>query len=288
MNSRKFHKVLSSAEVLIEQFNSPQRGLNLLAKYYWLKLNFVSSFLRKNLERASLRLGISRRSLERILDTLKEHNLVELVPGGYRLLSKLELNQSFVPLSQRRYLGHSCTLCLTPGMTWKDVKDILVLKLVERHARRMYFAARQDGNLAAVIGPSGQRTVRIDAARINELKDGESLGIHMPMKSVCNITGMSAKTIRAWRSRMETSGYIRTFKSFQAVTSIGKGELPKKLDEKNFKYLKEAQPNEFKRHCFLGRNGVPIRRLPTTFEFMVHPVYHSKGKRNKGSKKALN
>jgi len=255
-------------------------GLDLLARYYWLKVNFSSSLIRLNLERAAQRLRVSRRTLERTIDMLLEHGLAWTDGIGYRLLSKRQLDQEFVPVLQQKRLLHSCTLCVKDNVDWKDIKDGLLLKLLEQHARKTYFWAKKEGKLNSIIGNAGQRTKRIDAALSRELQDGDSLGVHIPMKSVCNLFGTTEKTVRAWRKRMEHEGFLKTTKSFQAVTHIGKGALGH-MNHKTLEILKETQPREFGNHCFLSKGGVIMRGKPIIFEFLVHPIYHTQPKQKR-------
>lgn len=252
-------------------------GLDLLAKYYWLKVNFTSSFVHNHTERAAQRLRVSRSTVERVVSMLLEHGLAWADGKGYRLLSKRQLDQNFVPVLQQKRLLHSCTLCIKENAGWKDIKDLLRLKLLEQHARKTYFWARKEGKLNSIIGIAGQRTKRIDEVLSRGLKAGESLGVHIPMSSVCNLFEVTEKTAKAWRERMEEDGYVKTTSSFQAVTRIGKGTLGP-LNHKALEILKETLPGEFGNHCFLSKGGVIMRRKPLIYEFLVHPVYYTKPK----------
>ena len=278
MYPKKFNRVIRTSEAVIEAFLRHKCGLDLLARYYWLKVNFTSSFLRETPDGAAQRLGVSRRTVERTIDMLLEHGLAWADGRGHRLYSKRQLDQKFVPVLQKKRLLHSCTLCIKEGADWKDIKDLLQLKLLEQHARKTYFWARKEGKLNSIIGSAGQRTERIDAAHICELQDGVSLGVHIPMTPICKLFTATAKTVRAWRKRMEKEGYIRTTKSFQAVTRIGKGTLGP-VNHRALEILKETQPEDLLNHSFLTKGGTIMQRKPLIFEFLAHPVYHTRPKR---------
>lgn len=278
MKSRKNNfRVIRSSEAVIEEFMRKERSIEHLAKYYWLKVNFTSSFLHSDLGRAAQRLDVSRRTMERTVNVLLAQKLVERSRGGYRLISKRELDENFVAVLQKKRLLHSCTLCFQEGATWKDFKDQLQLKLLQQHARNTYFWARKNGKLHTIVGSTGQRTERIDWA-LNRAKDGESLGIYIPMKSICNLFSSTEKTVKSWRERMVHSGFIWTTKSFQFVTQIGDTYLGP-LTPRAFEALRAAQPKEFSNHCFLTKNGTIIKRNPLIFEFLTHPVYHKTPRR---------
>jgi|GEM_PF-3388849 len=285
MHTKNTYAVLSTSEVVIKEFQTKTNGMNILARYYWYKLKFPSSFVYYSLTCAEQRLGISVKTMQRHLDEFVEQSLAAPLEQGYHLLSKRELSAVFVPPLQRKYLMHSCTLCIRKDKnTWKDIRDLLNLKLVEQHARKTYFAARSKGVLNNVVGTiSGQQTKRIDGADL-PLRNGEMLGIVMPMISIANLLELSEKSVKLWRDRMEANGYIKTRKSFQVVTGVPSKHGVVKLEpmtRKQFSALIDANPTLFSNHMFLGRNGLPILKRPLTWEFKVYHIYHTQPKQKR-------
>lgn len=276
---RKASAVIRAHDELIMAFRNKSLKISTLAKYFFLKLKFPNSWLYNDLNGAAERTGTDTRTVQRWLSELMDTGLALRQPKGYRLISIKKAEEYFVKPRRRKHLSYSRTLCIVGKLnTWKEVQDLLYLKLLERHARRIYFQARHDGDLLDVIEQLDQRTKRND--RIN---DGESLAILIPMSSIMNVLNLSKNSVQAWKERMKNKGYVKTKASFQAVTEIlgPKGPIPLgKMNSRQFEAFKEENPKLLKGHIFLGRNGQLMNKSPLAWEFTDYPLFHSEPKRH--------
>ena len=230
-----------------------------------------------------MQLGVSERTVLRWLEELVDSELVLKENKGYRLKGIRKLEKDYVK-ARRQSLAYSRTLCVVKELkSWQEVRDLLYLKLVERHARRTYFQARHDGDLRDVIKKLDQRTKRNDGSSNRGIKHGESLAILLSMSSIMNVLEVSKNTAHAWRERMKTKGYIKTYTTCQVVTEvIGlKGPVPiGKMNTRQFHAFIEENPKLLKGHSFLGRNGQVMNKAPLAYQFVDFPLYHTapKGK----------
>jgi hypothetical protein len=282
---RKAKAVIRAHDELILAFMDSGKKRSTLAKYYFLKLKFRNSWLYNDVSGATERLGVDDRTVKEWLKELIEAGLASRHKKGYRLASIRKIEEAYVPARRRKHLHYSRTLCIVGDVeSWKEVEDLLYLKLVERHARRTYFQARHDGNLNDVIERIDQRTKRYDGSAKCGIRNGESLAILITLESVMRVLNVSKNTASAWRDRMKGRGYIKSDTSYQVVTEVigPGGRVPiGKMNRRQFEAFKEENPQLIKGHYFLGKNGQVIRKIPTRWEFIDFPVYHTEPKRRK-------
>lgn len=245
-------------EALIQALQSIKR-FDCLAFYHIIKVRVSNGvYYNYTAKKIAEYVNITEDKAEKLINQAVEAGLCEVqkTKSGNHLRC---LSLDTVKATYKIRASHKCTIFILETTTLEEVKDQLLLKLIEQHQRREYYNNTEEKDAQISVMDSDKKESKAEKNSNGLLKNSKKV---VGYRKLANTLGLSHSYIWNVVKRLKQRGFLRTKTVSEVIRPISLSE---------FKHAKKYIAMSFDGHIFY-KHGKLMTCLGTEFVFKTYPI----------------